>query len=58
MYILVIKQLVIMLLIAALSFFVSRKVKFAENEKFVDSHYESGKGKVRDDVAAIIKDGE
>ena len=32
--------------------------KFAENEKFVDSHYESGKGKVRDDVAAIIKDGE
>lgn len=32
--------------------------KFTENEKFVDSHYESGKGKVRDDVAAIIKDGE
>ena len=33
MYILVIKQLVIMLLIAALSFFVSRKFKFGENEK-------------------------
>ena len=32
--------------------------KFAENEKSVDSHYASFKGKVRDEVAAMIKDGE
>ena len=32
--------------------------KFKENEKAVDAHYESGKGKVRDDVAAMLKDGE
>ena len=32
--------------------------KFAENEKSVDAHYESAKGKIRSEVAAIIKDGE
>ncbi len=32
--------------------------KFKENEKAVETHYESAKGKIRDEVAAMLKDGE
>lgn len=32
--------------------------KFAENEKLIDEHYNSAKGKVRSQIAVLLKDGE